>query len=219
MESAASVAYRGDGLTDTRPQRIVSVVGPGPRLGAAVIDTVLVSVFSMIVAIAAGLVGELIGMYSANGQAWGAFFTAASGLGFSLCYYVASWVNGGQTLGATLLSFKVVTADGRPVSLGRAILRYIGFIASALALSIGFIWIAFDKKRQGWHDKVAGTVVIPSQQFFSGGERIVFVPTGGGPMWIVAWVILAVLAPGALTAGVLALGPFVDMAIKALAGR
>ena len=47
--------------------------------------------------------------------------------------------------------------------MGQAILRYIGYIVSALALSIGFIWIAIDKRRQGWHDKIARTYVIPAR--------------------------------------------------------
>ncbi|PIP08224.1 MAG: hypothetical protein COX51_04865, partial [Syntrophobacteraceae bacterium CG23_combo_of_CG06-09_8_20_14_all_50_8] len=43
---------------------------------------------------------------------------------------------------------------------GIAFLRWIGYFISALPLYIGFLWVAFDGKKQGWHDKLAGTVVI-----------------------------------------------------------
>jgi len=25
---------------------------------------------------------------------------------------------------------------------------------------LGLVWVAFDRRKQGWHDKLAGTVVI-----------------------------------------------------------
>jgi len=42
----------------------------------------------------------------------------------------------------------------------RGLLRYVGFIIAAIPLLIGLIWAAFDSRKQGWHDKIAGTVVI-----------------------------------------------------------
>jgi uncharacterized RDD family membrane protein YckC len=42
----------------------------------------------------------------------------------------------------------------------RGLLRYVGFIIAALPLLIGLIWAAFDARKQGWHDKIASTVVI-----------------------------------------------------------
>ena len=44
------------------------------------------------------------------------------------------------------------------------ILRYIGYFVSAIPLGLGYFWIAFDKRKQGWHDKMAGTVVVPITQ-------------------------------------------------------
>jgi uncharacterized RDD family membrane protein YckC len=41
-----------------------------------------------------------------------------------------------------------------------AFLRWVGYIISAAGICLGFIWIIFDRKKQGWHDKIAGTVVI-----------------------------------------------------------
>ena len=49
---------------------------------------------------------------------------------------------------------------GEAPSNAQVLVRYVGYILSTLALGLGFIWIAFDARKQGWHDKLAGTVVI-----------------------------------------------------------
>ena len=41
-----------------------------------------------------------------------------------------------------------------------AFLRWIGYMLSSLPLNLGFLWVAFDARKQGFHDKLAGTVVI-----------------------------------------------------------
>ena len=73
------------------------------------------------------------------------------------------WSRGGQTPGYKLLGMRVVRArDGGPVSFGTGILRMIGYIINDIifGIPIGFIWAGFDAQKQGWHDKLAGTVVI-----------------------------------------------------------
>ena len=49
---------------------------------------------------------------------------------------------------------------GKKPSKKQFILRYLGYFLSSFVFCLGFIWIAFDKKKQGWHDKIAGTVVV-----------------------------------------------------------
>lgn len=68
----------------------------------------------------------------------------------------------GKTPGKMLLGLQVVSTDGSPISFGTAFLRSVSYLVSSLLLTIpiGFIWVAFDGKKQGWHDKIAGTVVI-----------------------------------------------------------
>lgn len=73
------------------------------------------------------------------------------------------WSHGGQTPGYKMLGMRVVRArDGGPVSFGTGILRMIGYIINDIVFGIplGFIWAGFDSAKQGWHDKIAGTVVI-----------------------------------------------------------
>jgi uncharacterized RDD family membrane protein YckC len=58
----------------------------------------------------------------------------------------------------------VDAATGNPLTTGQAIGRYFGYFVSAIPFGLGLIWVAFDSKKQGWHDKMAGTVVVRSKQ-------------------------------------------------------
>jgi len=79
----------------------------------------------------------------------------------SVLYFVGFWTWRGQTPGMMLLGLRVAReADGTNPGLVRSILRYVGYFISWIALAIGFIWVAFDRRKQGWHDKIAGTVVV-----------------------------------------------------------
>ena len=77
---------------------------------------------------------------------------------------VGFWRYCGATPGKLAVALKVVDArtGGRP-STGRLVLRFLGYLVSALPLYLGFLWIAVDRRKQGWHDKIAGTVVIHSE--------------------------------------------------------
>jgi uncharacterized RDD family membrane protein YckC len=50
--------------------------------------------------------------------------------------------------------------SGDAIGTRQALLRYLGYFLSILPLGLGFLWIAWDARKQGWHDKLAGTVVI-----------------------------------------------------------
>lgn len=70
------------------------------------------------------------------------------------------WLKG-ATPGKMLVGLKIVKIDGSAVDLGAALLReIIGKAASGLLFGLGYFWVAFDKKKQGWHDKLAKTVVV-----------------------------------------------------------
>ena len=53
----------------------------------------------------------------------------------------------------------VDTKSGSKPSTGQFIIRYIGYYVSMLPIFLGIIWVGIDKRKQGWHDKLAGTVV------------------------------------------------------------
>ncbi len=77
-----------------------------------------------------------------------------------LAYFAGLWALTGQTLGKWLLGLRVVTVDGGPVSLARALLRVAGYLLSALPLYLVFFWVLFDSDRRALHDRLAGTVVV-----------------------------------------------------------
>jgi uncharacterized RDD family membrane protein YckC len=77
----------------------------------------------------------------------------------SILYYVVLWSRGG-TIGQRLLKLRVVDATtGANISMGKAFLRYIGLIIAAIPCYLGLLWVIWDPRKQGWHDKIAGTVV------------------------------------------------------------
>jgi uncharacterized RDD family membrane protein YckC len=88
---------------------------------------------------------------------------AGTGL-IQLLYFVLFWAAVGQTPGMGLLGIKIVRPNGKPPSFWRSLARYFGYILSLICLGLGFIWILFDAKRQGWFDKIAGTYVVYSRE-------------------------------------------------------
>ena len=71
------------------------------------------------------------------------------------------WIYRSATPGKMILKMKIVDAKtGGHLSRGQLIVRYLGYFIALLPLTLGFIWIHYDKKKQGWHDKIAGTVVV-----------------------------------------------------------
>ncbi len=71
------------------------------------------------------------------------------------------WRRLGATPGKILLDCRVVDARTlEKISIRNAFIRAAGYIISALPVYLGFIWIAFDKRKQGLHDKLAGTLVL-----------------------------------------------------------
>ncbi len=80
---------------------------------------------------------------------------------FPVVVTVWFWVKYLGTPGKMLLKIQVVDAKtGQALSTPQAIGRYLGYYVSIIPLLLGLIWVAFDKKKQGFHDKLAGTVVI-----------------------------------------------------------
>ena len=74
------------------------------------------------------------------------------------------WRYCGATPGKIAVGLKIVdAASGGPPTLGRLVLRFFAYFVSALPLYLGFLWAAFDRRKQGWHDKIARTIVINSE--------------------------------------------------------
>jgi uncharacterized RDD family membrane protein YckC len=77
-----------------------------------------------------------------------------------LAYFTLFLGMRGQTPGKMICGLKVVRLDGSPLSYGQAAVRTVGYYLNLLTLCIGFLWVAFDPRKQGLHDKIAGTCEI-----------------------------------------------------------
>jgi len=106
------------------------------RMGAGFLDIVLVSIL-----------GSIVG-----GTPW-SFVVAVA-------YFAGMWCWRSTTIGGIVLGLKVVRQDGGPVSFSVALVRALAGGFSIIVLFLGFLNIAWDKEKQGWHDKIAGTLVL-----------------------------------------------------------
>jgi uncharacterized RDD family membrane protein YckC len=80
---------------------------------------------------------------------------------FSVCgaYFLYCWTRTGQTLPMKTWRMRVVTQDGRPLTLDRALRRYLLAVPGMLS-GISLLWVPFDKERQFLHDRLAGTRIV-----------------------------------------------------------
>ncbi len=82
------------------------------------------------------------------------------------------WLKRGSTPGKDAISAKIVDAKtGNPPTFGQSVIRYLGYYVSAIPFGLGLLWVAFDPRKQGWHDKMAGTVVVRRRR---GAALVVF---------------------------------------------
>ncbi len=147
------------------------------RLVAFMIDSTIVTIIFAVLLVIASL-AFFFGAMSAENSAVLNNLANPKGLSSAvllvLAFYVAintayfTYFHGvtGRTPGKMLLGLQVCCADGTPISFGIAFLRSVGYLVSSLlgTIPLGFIWAAFDPKKQTWHDKIAGTVVIIREQ-------------------------------------------------------
>ncbi|MFT6408952.1 MAG: putative RDD family membrane protein YckC [Arenicella sp.] len=80
---------------------------------------------------------------------------------FPMVFSIVLWMKFGGTPAKRILKIKVLDeSTGQHLSLAKSLLRYVGYFVSILGLFIGFIWVAFDEKKKGWHDHIAGSIVV-----------------------------------------------------------
>jgi uncharacterized RDD family membrane protein YckC len=127
------------------------------RLVAYIIDAILLGIVGAILSVPLGV------NYSDPNSLTSAAARTSNGIDLvlSFAYFTLLWSYMGASLGQRLLGMRVVDATtGQPISFGKAALRWLGLIISFFVCFIGVIWVAFDARKQGWMDKIAGTVVV-----------------------------------------------------------
>jgi uncharacterized RDD family membrane protein YckC len=126
----------------------------GERLVAYIFDILIVGVIYVLALIGLVIVSVAVPIV-------GIPLLIAAAILIPLLYFPWFWARGGQTPGMKVFGLHVVRdRDGGTLSWGSAILRLIGYWINGLVFYLGFIWILIDKRRRGWHDLIAGTVVI-----------------------------------------------------------
>jgi uncharacterized RDD family membrane protein YckC len=135
------VAYSGDGPSGPR-------AGFWRRFGAYFIDGIILGIVNFIL---------------------GAIFSDSAGIAYLLSLainwgYFTYFEGGprGQTVGKMALSIRVLDLKaGGPIGYGRAFVRQLVRIVSGLVIALGYLWMLWDREKQTWHDKAAGSVVVP----------------------------------------------------------
>ncbi len=141
-------------------------VGFWPRVGATIIDTILMLV----------ILGPIV-TWIYGKEYWVSTKIIVGPADFLFSWVLPAiavilfWMYRQATPGKMVISAKIVDAKtgGKPTT-GQLIGRYFAYYVSTIVLLLGFIWVAFDTRKQGWHDKLAGTVVVRPK---TGGTRAV----------------------------------------------
>lgn len=164
---AGGVGWAGTATPAVRPGAAAGLEYAGfwIRVVAYIIDVIIVSVPTWVIVAVVGLgsttcTTDQSGLRSCT---VGAGFWAVYGLAIliGVVYFCLTWSALGGTLGQKVFNIRVVDADnGRQISISRALLRYVGYIIAIVPIYLGLIWAAFDPRKQGWHDKIANTLVV-----------------------------------------------------------
>jgi len=133
----------------------IQTAGFWRRLLAFALDSLMIGFITSLIALALFDMDYIIRLQQLT---WGII---ALEQGFPALWTLGFWFLWMATPGKLLMDIKIVDAK----TIGRAgpvqlILRYFGYILSALPLGLGFLWIMIDKNNQGWHDKLSSTLVI-----------------------------------------------------------
>ena len=131
----------------------VEFASPGARLVAYIVDVVIQGILSVaLFVVSFAFTAIFPPLFILGVVAW---------LAIAIGYFPYFWSRSGQTPGMKMMRIKVVRdVDGGRVTSGQAILRLIGYWVSGLVFYLGYIWIFIDKRRRGWMDLIAGTIVI-----------------------------------------------------------
>ncbi|MBI5040243.1 MAG: RDD family protein [Gammaproteobacteria bacterium] len=144
------------------PDQDLEYAGFWIRVAASLIDTVLIVVITFPL---------LFAIYGADyfGPAQSRLIAGPADLLISWVLpaiaIILFWISRQATPGKLALSLRIVDADtGGKLSVGQSVGRYFGYFVSTIPFGLGLIWVAFDKRKQGWHDKLAHTVVIRTKR-------------------------------------------------------
>lgn len=138
-----------------QPGDYAGIVSRGLAFG---IDLTVTAVVSTVGAAFVRAASDVLGFRSTSGgQAAMAYMLSLPVI--FVVYCTVFWTMLGKTLGMVALGVRVVTGQGSSPRVARSLLRVLAYTVSSIAL-VGFAWIVVDRRRQGFHDKIARTFVV-----------------------------------------------------------
>ncbi|MBV8032523.1 MAG: RDD family protein [Betaproteobacteria bacterium] len=150
------MASSSSSLPDAAPvaARSLEYVGFWKRLVASIIDSFIVMVIVTPITIA------VYGLHNVEAGARGGLWSFVLNVLLVIATLVF-WRYRGATPGKMAISAKIVDAKTLgPAKTGQLVVRFFAYIVSSVPLGLGFLWIAIDRRKQGFHDKIAGTLVV-----------------------------------------------------------
>jgi uncharacterized RDD family membrane protein YckC len=166
-------------MVDRQPE--LQYVGFWARVGASLVDTVLALIIVLpVMRLVFGHVSDLselgLSASSLSGSDLIRAVLSSPGAGESAVAHserfliewllpaiavIAFWMARQATPGKMLIGARIVDAHtGAKLGAGQAIVRYLGYFVSTIPFGLGLIWVGLDRRKQGWHDKIAATVVV-----------------------------------------------------------
>ena len=140
----------------------------GSRFLAYILDALIVTAVLIVLGIALSIL--LVGVAATGGRGnpatvgvgvLGGFAFIIVLLVVTFGYFPYFWAKSGQTPGMRPFNLYIVRdSDGGKISGAQAFVRLLGMWVSAAVVYLGYVWIFIDARRRGWHDLIAGTVVI-----------------------------------------------------------
>jgi uncharacterized RDD family membrane protein YckC len=151
---------------DKQAARLGQYAGFVTRLIAWFIDQLLLTATISITIAVVGFIADSFKIYKLLGLGENAgpivaIAVLALGLLLPVVYHIGFWLLSGQTIGKWLMGVCIVRTDGERMRFGNCVRRLAGYGISAIFF-LGYLWILFDNRRQGFHDKFAGTYVVYS---------------------------------------------------------
>ncbi len=170
----------------SQSQHQVAYAGFWVRYAASIIDGFVFLIPTLILSVLLGFLLPKTGLFNNMGSLLIAVACWAADI-----YFVTKY---GATPGKMFFGLKIVTADGKYPGIKNALLREIlGKIISGLFLNLGYLWIVFDKQKQGFHDKIAGTYVLATRPLTGGRKILIFILVGLFPLAILGILAVAIL--------------------------
>jgi uncharacterized RDD family membrane protein YckC len=136
-----------------------------PRFLAFLIDNIALSIIAWVLSL---ILVPLTGIADQSGGNLFGLIVGAAGmvvafilLLLQFLYFGWLWSTSGQSIGMRVANIRVTRRDGSSLSMVRAGLRgTVGYWISGLVFGLGFLWAAFDGRKEAWHDKLFDTAVV-----------------------------------------------------------